>query len=383
MFNWQGRTDSEDGEKGLRWHQRVKHDIDPQDFASDAVTTDVALVGFASDLGVEHNKGRLGAAAGPNAIRGALANLPWHWPYAQLTDFGDVGVSPIQTTNGTADETANSQHSSHGISDIDSTSRTAQEAIPQCALSQAQNQYANAISYALTADLHTKANGTTNKEPTDNQRLVIGLGGGHEIAWGSYLGLFNAHTNNTEQATVAGKRSGKRIGIINFDAHFDLRKPAPNTSSGTPFRQVYEHCQLHNVPFHYACIGVSKAANTSALFEFADSSNTRYVLDTQCNFSTICDTLAPMLQDIDLLYVTVCLDAFPAAAAPGVSAPSALGADPLLVIRVLRYLAEQQQAMQYQWQLCDIAEMNPQFDIDSRTAKLAARLIFEVTDALV
>jgi arginase family enzyme len=27
--------------------------------------------------------------------------------------------------------------------------------------------------------------------------------------------------------------------------------------------------------------------------------------------------------------------------------------------------------------------MNPQFDIDSRTAKLAARLIFEVTDALV
>jgi formiminoglutamase len=89
------------------------------------------------------------------------------------------------------------------------------------------------------------------------------------------------------------------------------------------------------------------------------------------------------LQDIDLLYVTVCLDAFPASAAPGVSAPSALGVDPLLVIRVLRYLAEKQQAMQYQWQLCDIAEMNPQFDIDSRTAKLAARLIFEVTDALV
>ena len=27
MFEWQGRVDSEDGDKGLRWHQRVKLDI--------------------------------------------------------------------------------------------------------------------------------------------------------------------------------------------------------------------------------------------------------------------------------------------------------------------------------------------------------------------
>ena len=94
MFEWQGRVDSEDGDKGLRWHQRVKLDI--RDDTSSNVDTSakadthqdltqagdankhVSLVGFECDLGVMNNKGRVGAVAGPNAIRQALANLPWH-----------------------------------------------------------------------------------------------------------------------------------------------------------------------------------------------------------------------------------------------------------------------------------------------------------------
>ncbi len=338
MFEWQGRVDSEDGDKGLRWHQRVKLDIN-DDTSSNVDTSakadthqnltqagnankHVSLVGFECDLGVMNNKGRVGAAAGPNAIRQALANLPWHWPDTTLTDVGNVTA--------------------------------------EANLSQAQRQYANAIQYALQS-------GNAENEV----KLVVGLGGGHEIAWGSYQGLFDSLSAN------------KRVGIINFDAHFDLRKPAPNTSSGTPFRQVYEHCQLHNTPFHYACIGVSKAANTTALFEFADTSKTRYLHDTHCDFQSVINTLNPMLESIDELYVTICLDAFAASTAPGVSAPSALGISPSLVINTLRYLAQQQQVKDYQWRLCDIAEMNPQFDMDNRTAKLAARLIFEVTDALM
>ena len=205
--------------------------------------------------------------------------------------------------------------------------------------------------------------------------MVIGLGGGHEIAWGSYQGLFNA------------KSKSARIGVINFDAHFDLRKPSPNTSSGTPFRQVYEHCQLHDTQFHYACLGISKAANTPALFNFANMSNTRYLTDVALSDESLCmqridELLSPMLKDIDELYVTVCLDAFPAAQAPGVSAPSALGISPTLVINTLHFLAQHQSTYGYQWRLCDVAEMNPNYDIDSRTAKLAARLIFEAVDAI-
>ena len=53
----------------------------------------------------------------------------------------------------------------------------------------------------------------------------IVLGGGHEIAFGHYKGLRKFFKN-------------EKIGIINFDAHFDIR-PYPNgSSSGTMFRQI-------------------------------------------------------------------------------------------------------------------------------------------------
>jgi len=330
MFKWQGRIDNEDGLEGLRWHQKVDEhayresgNLTSVNNSDKRATIDntVTLVGFESDLGVAFNKGRTGAAAGPNAIRQALSNLPWHWPNTSFTDLGNVTA-------------------------VDN-------------LAQAQTQYADAISYAL-------------KQHTG---FTIGLGGGHEIAWGSYQGLFNTKPENA------------RIGIINFDAHFDLRKPALNTSSGTPFRQVYDHCQLHNTPFYYACLGVSKAANTAALFNFANVSNTRYLTDIALNDESLCmqridELLSPMLKDIDALYVTICLDAFSAAQAPGVSAPSALGISPTLVINTLHFLAQHQSTYGYQWRLCDVAEMNPNYDIDSRTAKLAARLIFEAVDAV-
>lgn len=303
-FSWQGRTDSEDGEAGRRWHQMVNQGRHSQ----------FALLGFNCDLGVAANKGRIGARAGADAIRSALANLPWHLS-GSFTDTGNIIA---------ADD-----------------------------LAQAQTAYAEQISAQL-----------------GNNKLVIGLGGGHEIAWGSYQGL--------KQATAAHKN----IGIINFDAHLDLRKPAPHNSSGTPFRQIAEFCQAYNHKFHYSCIGVSKAANTPALFDFAASTNTGILLDKDCNFNNAKNCLVPMLQRIDELYLTICLDAFPAATAPGVSAPSALGIQAELVIDLLHWLAQCRSEYGFAWRLADIAEMNPKYDIDSRTAKLAARIVFEIAEAL-
>ena len=59
----------------------------------------------------------------------------------------------------------------------------------------------------------------------------------------------------------------------------------------------------------------------------------------------------------------------------------ALGISPLFVINMLHWLAQSQSIFNYRWQLADVAEMNPTYDIDNRTAKLAARLIFEMVNA--
>ena len=88
-----------------------------------------------------------------------------------------------------------------------------------------------------------------------------------------------------------------------------------------------------------------------------------------------------MLSAVDELYVTVCLDVFPANIAPGVSAPSALGISVEFVIQMIHWIAQSQSTFHYNWRLADIAEMNPNYDIDNRTAKLAARLIYETVSS--
>ncbi|WP_299084667.1 formimidoylglutamase [uncultured Paraglaciecola sp.] len=272
----------------------------------------VSLLGFECDLGVIANKGRAGAAKGPTAIRNSLANLAWHAD-CDVYDTGNI--------------------------------------LAETSLPAAQKAYAEQIAKDLSE--HT---------------LVIGLGGGHEIAWGSYQGLVH------DLAT----QPNKKIGIVNFDAHFDLRNPAQTTSSGTPFRQIAEFCQSQRQSFHYACLGIAESSNTSALFNYAKQTKTRYLLDIDCNVHAATALLEPLLNEVDEVYVTVCLDAFPANRAPGVSAPSALGISVEFVIHMLRWVAQSQSSFHYNWRLTDIAEMNPYYDIDNRTAKLAARLVHEM-----
>ena len=66
MSVWQGRQDPEDGELALRWHDRVQPWQENRE-------PGVVLLGFACDEGVRRNKGRVGAAGAPLAVRKLLA----------------------------------------------------------------------------------------------------------------------------------------------------------------------------------------------------------------------------------------------------------------------------------------------------------------------
>ena len=306
-FVWRGRIDATEGARARRWHQMVQ--TAPQ---TPVLPGQTALLGFAVDAGVARNQGRIGAAQGSHALRAALANMAWHHGETAVFDAGDV----------------------HCQDD---------------ALEQAQTQFGAQLHGLLAQGLRP-----------------IGLGGGHEIAYASWLGL-SAHL---ESACAP-----PRIGILNFDAHYDLRQ-AERASSGTPFRQIAADCANRGWPFRYACFGVSAAANTGALMDSAQRLGVCTLWDWQLqNPSPLAaDTLAQFLAGIDQLYLSVCMDVFPAAQAPGVSAPAALG----VPAHVLWPLLQQIRASD---KLCylDIAELNPSFDGDQRTAKLAARIVWEMS----
>lgn len=187
--------------------------------------------------------------------------------------------------------------------------------------------------------------------------LPIGLGGGHDIALGTFTGVWNAVKNHDHH----------RIGIINFDAHFDLREPAGYGTSGTPFKQILDE---HGESVNYYAIGIQRAANTTGLFKTAEAANVHFIEIDECNPTKVGNLLQKALLENDYLYITIDLDGFSSAYAPGVSAPSPMGFSPEFVIKWLATLLDSKKVI-----ACDLAELNPELDRDNSTANLAARLI--------
>lgn len=308
MKSWSGRVDALEGEAGRRWHEIIAP------FAPAAATGAVVLAGFACDAGVARNGGRIGAAGGPEALRLALMNMPVH-ACERIMDAGDVVC--------TGDR-----------------------------LEAAQERFADHVAAALRAGA-----------------FPIGLGGGHEIAWGSFLGLARHAASVT-----AGPG---RIGIVNIDAHFDLRL-APQSNSGTPFRQIAEDCAARGWPFHYLCLGVSRYANTRALFRRAAQLGVTWRLDEDMGVEqlpALRQTVGEFIARVEHVYLTLCLDALPAAVAPGVSAPAARG----IGLDVVEPLVDAVMGSG-RVRVADVAELNPRHDIDGRTAAVAARLVARIAN---
>ncbi|WP_447838503.1 formimidoylglutamase [Aeromonas salmonicida] len=305
MSVWQGRQDPEDGELALRWHDKVQ--AWPQ---AGAVAPGVVLVGFACDEGVRRNKGRVGAAGAPLAIRKLLANSAWHLT-RPVYDSGDL----------TCDD-----------GDLDA----------------AHARLAERVASLL-----------------DEGHFPLVLGGGHEVAFGSWSGL-NRHL-----------ASQGRVGIINFDAHFDLRMKQEQASSGTPFFQIAEQCTAQSTSFTYACLGVAETANTAALFTRAEMLGVWHVLDeemTQAALPELLNGLDAFIAQCDHIYLTIDLDVLPGAVMPGVSAPAARGVELAVIEPLIAHIRASGKL-----RLADLAEYNPNLDQDNRSARVAARLVHQLT----
>lgn len=269
------------------------------------------ILGFCCEEGVKRNQGRIGAKEGPTAFRKVLAGLPVHFPNTvRLIDAGDVFCS-----NGNLEE--------------------AQDC------------------------LHAAVN-----EIISMGGFPILLGGGHEITYPHYLGIQTA----TKQS----------VGMINLDAHLDIRPLVDGKgNSGTGFYQIGQHVERENLPFHYLAIGIQEISNTKALFDYADSKGVEIIHAKDIyaeRLGEIMDQIIAFGKKVDQVYLTIDLDVFAAAYAPGVSALAFHGIVPdhnfQLIFDTILQLPNLRSI--------DVAELNPHFDIDNRTTKLGADLLFKV-----
>lgn len=312
---WKGRNDPQNGEPNY-WHEMVRCMTIEE--LPVAFQHQLAFVGYACDEGVKRNQGRAGAFDGPDSLRKLLAVLPNH--FKSIDWFYDLGN--IECENGD--------------------------------LSKAQNDLA-----------------ATVKQVLKRKTFPILLGGGHDIAYAHYSGI-RQYLNIESRGSV--------LGVINLDAHFDLRSNASGNTSGTPFYQIAMDCQARKEVFHYCCLGIQKAANTRGLYKTAKALGVDYLESehlTLANWDSIENLLNRFLSKVDHVYLTIDLDGFSSAYAPGVSAPSALGFTPDVAFKIAKHLCQSKKLISV-----DLAELNPKYDQDNSAARLGARLVHYLVDGL-
>lgn len=268
------------------------------------------ILGYACDEGVRRNLGRPGAAKGPQAFRQKLAKLPWHLGTRPLLDTGTW--SPVEA-------------------DLEGCQE--------------------AFSHSVTRILETGG-------------FPLGIGGGHDMAFAHYRGIRDFLPK------------GSHLGILNFDAHLDLRQPKPGPHSGSPFFQIAKDCETRGEMFQYGCMGVRADANPPELFRRAADWGV-WLLDRDAlaarRPSNAMEALQAFMAASDQLYLSIDLDGFSSAYAPGVSAASPLGFSPAEVFPLLDAILKSGKLI-----AADLAELNPDFDRDGQTAQLAAGLAHRI-----
>ena len=270
------------------------------------------LIGFVVDEGVRRNHGRIGAAAAPNAIR--------QWLYRLTPCDCQAGI----------------HLSACPPLDLGNLRMTGD-------LEDAQQALAKLVAPLLQAGA-----------------IPVILGGGHETAFGHFLGYVEA---------------AKPVAIVNVDAHLDVRPCIDGLGhSGSPFRQAMEH-PVRPLPGHrYTCLGAQPHGVSRQHLE--------YVLG-RGGVIRWCDGVRHSLADHfqhELgrlkepgcsIYVALDADAVRTADVPGVSAPNATGLPGEALLTCARLAGSCQEVSSF-----DLVEINPRLDRDDQSARWGALVIW-------
>jgi len=316
---WNGRVDHESDPDALRFHQVIRC-ITPNDLKdfSPKEKKVFCLVGFCCDEGVRRNKGRIGAAEAPDHIRRSMASLPAS--FYQNAHVIDLGNIVCQHQD----------------------------------MEGAQHELSVLVSEVLNHGF-----------------MPLVLGGGHEIVFGHYLGI----------ATHVLKSSSTPPLIINLDAHFDLRPTIDGIgTSGTPFNQIAQKHLSEGKTFDYVCIGTQPHGNTKRLYKRADELGVTYFdADDIIHQSKekVLSLVVDKINHYESVYLTLDFDVLNCAYAPGVSAIQPLGISPETLQYFVKGILKTKKVISL-----DIAEVCPKYDIDNRTSKLAAAVMFNIISSL-
>jgi formiminoglutamase len=265
---WSGRLDPEEGESPARWHE-VVGPVDPD------CPTRFTFLGFPVDEGIRRNRGRPGAAQGPEALRRALSNLSLRGegPFA---DWGDITFE-----------------------DDD--------------LEGAQARLAAAVAELIRS-------GST----------PVVLGGGHETAYGTFRGLHSALPPEARVLVVnVDAHFDVREGPRSTSGTSFREIHALALASG---RSLV--CRMLGISAFSNPRSLLLRAEALGIVHHPDES-----LQEEDGVRTAEREIETLAAGVDAIHLSLCLDVLAEAVAPGVSAPSPLGVPLHVVERIARVVA--------------------------------------------
>lgn len=199
-----------------------------------------------------------------------------------------------------------------------------------------------------TVEEDQKVLGSSVAKSLTSTSIPIIIGGGHETSFGHFLGYAEANMP---------------VHIINIDAHTDVRPLKEGRAhSGSPFKQALEHplglCKSYNV------FGLNPASVSLEHLKYAASQGTAH-FENEISLKSILDWFDEHRKEN--VMVTMDMDAVRHADAPGVSAPNASGISKALWLELAFEFGKQRSVTSF-----DLCEVNPDYDRDGQTIKLAA-----------
>lgn len=191
------------------------------------------------------------------------------------------------------------------------------------------------------------------------EAVPIVLGGGHETAFGVYQG----------HALV-----GDKVRIINLDAHLDVRPTLDGLGhSGSPFRQAIEYASGALPGSHYTCLGAQPFSVSREHLDFVRQRGGTVVWSDELagrlleGFQAACN-----MQPGRKIHLSIDADVVNAAEVPGVSAPNPSGLSGIEVARCAALAGSLRSVSSL-----ELVEINPRFDLDGRSARWGALVIWE------
>jgi imidazolonepropionase len=308
------------------FHSKRPGDARLGDLLKEGLHGDVVFVLYPCDIGVRRNGGRVGAQYGPARFLHFLERMGSLQNEEYNVDLSSLSLS----------------YHMINLEDIDEDD-----------LEEAHYRLTKVVSEVLA-----------------NGGLPFVVGGGNDQSFANWRALRNllACCNDASQ----------RIGVINIDAHLDVRSLIDGKSnSGTPFRQIVD----------YECDDNAKI--TTQLTEFAaqgsqcSKSNTNYVEDKGGTILWLKDVIHDVpikfqeviqqwqqSSNIQNGFVSFDLDSIKASDCPGVSCPANTGLSAEDALSIMRIAGRSSIV-----KLVDMSEMNPVIE-DYVTPRLAVQMAY-------